>query len=96
MMGIDKSTAEAMLLDALNREKADMELISSLPKHIDTTEELIEQVRDTFLFWDTRCRALSSAGFGSNFIRETGNEASVQQKSLEKLIADIRSTNGVD
>jgi hypothetical protein len=90
-MGIDRSTAESLLLDALDRENEDIELMSSVPEHIDTTEELVALARETFAFWDRRCRSLASGGFGSAYVRLTGDEERVQRKALEELIRGIEA-----
>lgn len=91
MMGIDRSTAESILLDALNRERTDIELLSTVPDDADTTQELVAYSRETFSFWDRRCRAMAASEVGSGYVKVTGDEERVQREALEDLTRKIEA-----
>lgn len=86
-MGVDRSTAESMVVAAIEDETADMELMSSVPDYIDTAEELVAHFRETIGFWDSRCRSLASSSLGSEYIQVSGNEEATQQALIDRVVA---------
>jgi hypothetical protein len=85
MLGIDRAMAEALILDAVNRELADMELLSSPPVEADTVQKVVANTRELFAFWNARCERLTHENLGARYVRQTGKEVEVQ----ERLFADV-------
>lgn len=86
---VEQSTAEALLLAGLDRERNDMSLMSSVPSRADTVEELEAYFRDFISFWDTRCRSIAEANLGAHYVRVSGNEAEVQAALVRDAISNF-------
>lgn len=94
--GIDRSTAEALALDAINSEKRDMEYVSRLPDHIDTAQESVVALQDQFTFWAGRCNDLTSGELSGRYIRRSGTEAAYQQQKLAAMVEQIKAAYQAD
>lgn len=83
---VERSTAEALLGAALDRERKDMDLMSSAPSYVDTVEEVETYFRDFVGFWDTRCRSVAEANLGAHYVRVTGDEEEAQAALIRDTI----------
>jgi hypothetical protein len=89
MLGVDKTLAENMLLDALNREKEDLEYLSTVPEDIQTKEALFETFTEMMNFWHQRCHSIASSEVGSEFVQVTGNEDDVLRDTLNSMREEL-------
>lgn len=93
MMGVDRSTAESIVLGSLKRDAADMEYLITVPEHVDTTEALVAHTRQMFAFWDDRCRQVAASAFGSDYVQVSGNEETVQREMIQKIMREIGASD---
>ena len=93
MDGINKSTAEQLVLAAMDREREDLAYLSEVPANLDTNEELLAHYRETMGFWLNRCRSLAATQLGGQYIRVTGREDEVFERMMADMAKELDEIN---
>lgn len=92
--GVDRATAEGIMLSSLKSEQRDMELFASVPAYVDSQDELIAHFRSQMDFWNNRCLSLASGGLSSHYVQRTERQEAVLEERIATGIREIEAAVG--